>query len=461
MDERSIERTFELKREYFDDGNTKSYDFRIHKLQILKNVIKKYESEIMNSLYKDLHKSDFEAFTSEIGFVYDEINYAIKHLRSWMKPKRITTPLTVQPSKSYIYSEPLGVVLIVGAWNYPFQLIMAPLVGAIAAGNCAILKPSNQSKNVANIVEKIITEIFEDRYISVVQGPGSILGTMLIEKFRFDHIFFTGSQRVGKEVLRMAAVHLTPVTLELGGKSPAIVDKNTNLDLAAKRLTTSKYYNAGQTCVAPDYLLVHEDVKDAFLKIMIRYIKEFFGDNPIKSKDLGRIINEKRFDVLKGFLEDGNIIFGGETNREDKYIAPTLIDGIDLDSKIMQEEIFGPILPIISYRDIDEVIKIIRKNRYPLALYLFTNDKNLQDHIIEKIEFGGGCINNGLLHLINIKLPFGGVGNSGMGSYHGKYSFEVFSHKKSILKSHNNIDIPLRYPPYNKKKLTLAKKFMK
>lgn len=461
MDERSIERTFELKREYFDDGNTKSYDFRIHKLQILENVIKKYESEIMNSLYKDLHKSDFEAFTSEIGFVYEEINYAIKHLKSWMKPKRITTPLTVQPSKSYIYSEPLGVLLIVGPWNYPFQLIMAPLVGAIAAGNCAILKPSNQSKNVANIVEKIITEIFEDRYISVVQGPGSILGTMLIEKFRFDHIFFTGSQRVGKEVLRMAAVHLTPVTLELGGKSPAIVDKNTNLDLAAKRLTTSKYYNAGQTCVAPDYLLVHEDVKDAFLKIMIRYIKEFFGDNPIKSKDLGRIINEKRFDVLKGFLEDGNIIFGGETNIEEKYIAPTLIDVIDLDRKIMEEEIFGPILPIISYKDIDEVIKIIRKNRYPLALYLFTNDKKLEDFIIGKVEFGGGCINNGLLHLINIKLPFGGVGNSGMGSYHGKYSFEVFSHKKSILKSHNNIDIPLRYPPYNDKKLRLAKKFMK
>lgn len=220
MDERSIERTFELKREYFDDGNTKSYDFRIHKLQILKNAIKKYESEILNSLYKDLHKSDFEAFTSEIGFVYEEINYAIKHLKSWMKPKRITTPLTVQPSKSYIYSEPLGVVLIVGAWNYPFQLIMAPLVGAIAAGNCAILKPSNQSKNVANIVEKIITEIFEDRYISVVQGPGSILGTMLIEKFRFDHIFFTGSQRVGKEVLRTAAVHLTPVTLIVSRNTP-------------------------------------------------------------------------------------------------------------------------------------------------------------------------------------------------------------------------------------------------
>ncbi|MDR7857041.1 aldehyde dehydrogenase [Tissierella sp.] len=461
MDDISIKEAFNLKREYFDNGNTKSYDFRFHKLQILKDAIKRYELEIVDALYKDLHKSDFEAFTSEIGFVYDEINYIMKHLKSWMKPKKVATPVTTYPAKSYLYSEPLGVVLIVGPWNYPFHLLMAPLVGAIAAGNCAILKPSNQANNTAKVVEKIITEIFDEEYISVIQGPGSILGNMLIEKFRFDHIFFTGSERVGKEVLKMAAAHLTPVTLELGGKSPAIVDKNTNLDLAAKRLTTAKYYNAGQTCVAPDYLLVHEDVKEDFLKIMIKYIKDFFGDNPRESKDLGRIINEKRFDVLKGFLDEGHVIVGGESNREEKYIAPTIIDGIDLDSAIMQEEIFGPILPVMTYKDTDQIIKVVRKNRYPLALYLFTNDKELEDFIIERIEFGGGCINNGLLHLLNSKLPFGGVGNSGMGNYHGRYSFDRFSHKKSILKSHKNIDMPLRYPPYSEGQLNLVKKVMK
>ena len=378
-----------------------------------------------------------------------------------MKPKKVSTPLVLQPSTSYIYSEPLGVTLIIGPWNYPFQLLLAPLVGSIAAGNCAILKPSDQTKHTSDLVEKIISETFAEEYISVVQGPGAMVGPMLIEKFRFDHIFFTGSPSVGKKIAAMAAQHLTPVTLELGGKSPVIVDKDANIDVAAKRLTWAKFFNAGQTCVCPDYLLVHESIKDEFINKLKFYIKEFFGDKPIESESFGRIVNEKRFDVLKAFLDEGNIVIGGESDKNSKFISPTIIDGITLDSKIMLEEIFGPLLPVMTYSDIKEVVSIIRKNRYPLALYLYTNNKQIEDFIIENIEFGGGCINNGMLHLANSKLPFGGVGNSGMGRYHGVDSFDTFSHKKSILKTKECIDPALRYAPYSDKKLNTTKAFFK
>ncbi|HEY5561567.1 MAG TPA: aldehyde dehydrogenase [Clostridiaceae bacterium] len=461
MDELIIEKSFNMKRRFFDDGNTRSYDFRITQLKKLKTVIKKNEKEILEALYLDLHKSAFEAFTSEIGIIYEEINFTINHLKSWMSLEKVPVPIVLLPSKGYIYSEPLGVALIIGPWNYPFQLLFAPLIGAISSGNCAMLKPSDQSKHISNLVSKIISETFQEEYVSVVQGPGAMLGPMLIDKFRFDHIFFTGSAAIGRKILAMASNHLTPVTLELGGKSPVIVHKDANIDVAAKRITWSKYFNAGQTCVCPDYLLIHESIKDEFLDKMKFYIKEFFGDKPIESESFGRIINEKRFDILKGLFDEGDIIIGGESDRDSNFISPTIIDGINVDSKIMKEEIFGPILPVITYKDIHEVLDIVRRNRYPLALYLYTKNKDIENFILENIEFGGGCINNGLVHLANSTLPFGGVGNSGMGSYHGKCSFDVFSHKKSILKTGEWLDPPLRYAPYSKLKLDIAKKFFK
>ena len=461
MDELKIAKSFNMKRKFFDDGNTRSYEFRIENLKKLKNMIKVNEKNILEALYLDLHKSSFEAFVSEIGIMYEELNYTIKNLKTWMEPQRVSTPMILQPSTSHIYSEPLGVTLSIGPWNYPFHLIVAPLIGAIAAGDCAMIKPSNQTKHTSELVAKIIGETFNEEYISVVQGPGAMVGPMLIEKFNFDHIFFTGSTSVGKKILAMAAENLTPVTLELGGKSPVIVHKDANIDLSAKRLTWVKYFNAGQTCVCPDYLLVHESIKDEFINKMKFYINEFFGDNPVESENFGRIVNEKRFDILEGFLQEGTIVIGGQSDRSEKYISPTIIDGIDLDSKIMKEEIFGPILPVMTYENIKEVVGVIRKNRYPLSLYLFTKDSDIEEFIIENIEFGGGCINNGMVHLTNSKLPFGGVGNSGMGRYHGRDSFDTFSHKKSIIKTKDWPDPALKYPPYNDKKLNMVKKFYK
>ncbi len=452
---------FYKKREFFDTGYTKSYSFRITQLRKLKSAIEKYEKDILSALYKDLHKSAFESYTAEIGLVYEEINYAIKNLKKWIKAKRVEGAITTMPSRSYIYPEPLGVVLIIGPWNYPFQLILAPLVGAIAAGNCVVIKPSNQSVHTSAIIEKIIKETFPKKYISVVQGPGSRVVPSLIKNYPFNHIFFTGSPKIGKEVLRLASYHLSPVTLELGGKSPAIVHKGSNLDLAAKRIVAGKYYNAGQTCIAPDYLLVHEDVKARLISHLIDYIKQFYGDNPQASKDYGRIINKNRFNTLIKYLENGKILYGGHSDPDDLYIEPSLLECKDLNKAIMKDEIFGPLLPIISYKKIEDVITIVRRNRYPLALYLFTNNKAIERYIIKGIEFGGGCINNSLLHVINPRMPFGGVGSSGMGSYHGKYSFDTFSHYKSVLKAHAHHDMPLRYPPYSDKILKIVKKFMK
>lgn len=454
-----IEQSFQSKRAFFDAGNTRSIDFRIEQLYKLKSVIKKYENEILEALFLDMHKPKFEAFTSEVGVMIEEINHTIKHLRKWAKPVRVKTPLVLHPSSSKIVYEPLGVVLIIGPWNYPFQLLFAPLVGAIAAGNTAMLKPSDNTKHTATIIEKLIKETFDDNYISVVLGPGAMVGPMLIEKYRFDHIFFTGSPGVGKQIMTMAAQHLTPVTLELGGKSPAIVDKNVNIQVVAKRLTWAKFFNAGQTCVAPDYLLVHKDIKDAFVKEIIKNIKLFYGTDPENSLYLTHIVNERRFDVLTHYLTQGNILSGGRYNREKRFIEPTLIDGVTLNDNIMQEEIFGPILPIITYTSKQEIVDIVRKNRYPLACYIFSSSTEFQNFIVDTIEFGGGAINNALVHLANPDLPFGGVGNSGMGNYHGKKSFEVMSHAKSIIKTSTFIDIALRYAPYNESKMKWARRF--
>lgn len=453
----NIENSFELKRKYFDNGHTKDYGFRIEQLRKLKEMIKKNEKAITTALYKDLHKPAFEAFTSEIGILFEEINFAIKHLKKWMKPKRVSTPISIAPSVSRIYPEPLGVVLIIGPWNYPFQLILAPLIGAISAGNCAILKPSDQSRNVSDVIARIISQTFEEQYISVVQGPGAMLGPMLIERFRFDHIFFTGSASVGRKISEMAAKTLTPVTLELGGKSPAIVDKDANIDISAKRLVWAKFFNAGQTCVCPDYLLVHECIKDEFVKRMEHYIEEFFGKEPENSESFGRIINDKRFDILCTYLEDVHIITGGRINKTTRYIEPTLIDEVSPSSKLMSEEIFGPILPIATFKTREENVETVRNNRYPLALYLFTGSRQTERFYINNIEFGGGCINNGIIHLVNSRVPFSGVGYSGMGRYHGKYSFETFTHFKSVVSTKTFFDPSIRYAPYSNKKLKFAK----
>ncbi len=448
------------KRNFFESGKTRKYEFRIEQLKKLKNSIKEYEDDIIKAMKIDLGKPTFEAFTSEIGILYEELNIAIKNLSSWMKKKSVSTPIFLFPSKSYILPEPKGVVFIISPWNYPFQLAISPLIGAIAAGNCALVKPSNQSKATEEIIFKLISETFDDNYISVLRGPGSKVVEPLIDNYNFDHIFFTGSVGVGKKILKHSAKHLTPTTLELGGKSPSIVFKDADLEEAAKKITWAKYYNLGQTCVAPDYLLVHEDVKEELIEKIKKYIVFYHGEDPVKSENLGKLINEKRFDRLLEIMK-GDIIYGGKSIREKLFIYPTIIDNVGLDDPIMSEEIFGPILPIISFKDKEEIISIVRKNKYPLALYLFTEDRAIEDYILQNIQFGGGCINDAISHLVNPKLPFGGIGTSGKGQYHAKYSFDTFSHMKSIFKSGKIFQTNLKYPPYTDLKLKLARFFMK
>lgn len=454
-----MDNIYNEKREFFNSANTLEYDFRLKQLKNLRDTIKSKESNIIKALKLDLKKPKFEAYTGEVGIVYQELNHAIKNLKSWMKAKKVSTPLYLQPSRSYIYPQAKGVVLIISPWNYPFQLAISPLVGAIAAGNTIIIKPSNKSTYTSQIIGEIIRESFPEEYISVLEGPGSEVVDPLIKSYKFDHIFFTGSIPVGKNIMKLAAKHLTPVTLELGGKSPLIVHRDADLDNAAKKITWSKFYNAGQTCISPDYLLVDKSIKGELVKKIKEYILKYYGQD--KKDNLSRIINKDRFNKLIDLMNDGNILEGGKYDIEDRYISPTLIDGVGLDDNIMKEEIFGPILPILEYEDINEVREIISHNPDPLALYLFTRDRDLEEYIIENISFGGGCINHAISHLINPNLPFGGVGYSGMGQYHSKYSFDEFSHEKSIFKSPGKLEPNLIYPPYSDRKLKIAKQFMK
>ncbi|KGG80501.1 aldehyde dehydrogenase [Caloranaerobacter azorensis H53214] len=453
-----IKELIDRQRKYFERGITLDINFRINMLKVLKSAIIENEKLILKALKEDLNKSDFEGYETEIGIILDEIGYIIKNLRYWTKPKRVKTPITQFISKSYIYSEPYGVTLIIAPWNYPFQLVMAPLIGSISAGNCSIIKPSEYSPNTSKIISKIISDNFEEEFIAVVEGGIEVNKALLEEKF--DYIFFTGSVNIGKIVMEAASKHLTPITLELGGKSPCIVDEDADVELAAKRIVWGKFLNAGQTCVAPDYLYLHKNIKDDFIKNAIKFIKEFFGENPLKSEDYPRIVNIKHFNRLKNLLKDGDVLCGGDFNEEKLYIAPTIIDNITWEDSIMQEEIFGPILPILMFEKLDEVIKIVNIHPKPLALYYFSNNKEKQGRVIREISFGGGCINDTIVHLATPYLPFGGVGNSGMGNYHGKASFDTFSHKKSVLKKSNLIDISLRYPPY-KNKINLLKKILK
>jgi len=456
----NIEMVLEKQRNYFNSGATRDLDFRIDKLSTLKRSIVKNEKQILEALWVDLHKSEFEAYATEIGIILDEINFAIKHLKSWSKTKKVRTPLTNFLSSSYIYSEPYGVSLIISPWNYPFQLLISPLIGSIAAGNCAMLKPSENSPSTTEVIIKVIEECFTEEFVCVVEPFGGKESSEALLKEEFDYIFFTGSVPVGKIVMEAASKHLTPVTLELGGKSPCIVDKDADVKLAAKRIAWGKFLNAGQTCVAPDYILVHQSVKVDLLTGIIGYIKEFFGENPANSNDFPRIINERQFDRLLGLLDRGNIVTGGEYSKIEKYIAPTIIDNVSWNDPIMLDEIFGPVLPILEFENLEEVIKMVNSRPKPLALYYFSTNKKNQERIIEMISYGGGCINDTIMHVASPYLPFGGVGSSGMTAYHGKGSYDVFSHKKSVIKKSNLIDVKIRYAPYNDK-IKLLKKLMK
>lgn len=444
-------------RSSFDTRKTRPEAWRRGQLQRLKAMIEENESAINQALHADLGKSGFEARMTETGTVLSEIRHTLSHLKGWMKPRKVSTPLANQPGRSRILPEPLGVVLIMSPWNYPVNLVLTPLIGAIAAGNCAVLKPSEISSNTAELLGRLIPAYMDPDAIRVIQG-GPETSTELLEQ-RFDHIFFTGSEAIGKIVMTAAAKHLTPVTLELGGKSPCIIHEDCDLEVAARRVAWGKFLNAGQTCIAPDYVLVQEKVRDAFIDQLRASIEAFFGEDPKASPDYPRIVNERHFDRVAGLIADGDIAAGGETDRDIKFIAPTILTGVDPEAKVMQQEIFGPVLPIMTYRSIDEAVGFITARPRPLALYLFTNAQDIQDQVMAQTSSGGACINDVVMHLAVPELPFGGVGTSGMGAYHGRASFDTFSHAKAVLTKTSHLDVKLRYPPFSKIKLRLLKWF--
>jgi aldehyde dehydrogenase (NAD+) len=447
-------------RAYFESGATQSYEFRKAQLQKLKDAVIKHEQEIFDAIYKDLRKSKEECYITENGFFLTELSLTIKKLDSWMKYERVSTNLINFTSKSFIVSEPLGVVLIISPWNYPFNLMMTPLIGAIAAGNCVVMKPSELAPATEAVMKKIIESTFEIKYILYEEGDGATVVPELMNNFIFDHVLYTGSTAVGKIIYALAAKNLVPVTLELGGKSPCIVEADADIKVAAKRIAMAKFSNAGQTCVAPDYVLVHETVKDELINEMKKAIVQFFGDNAQKTEAFGRIINERQFERLEKYLSNGKLLVGGKIDKSDLYIEPTLLEINDINDAVMQAEIFGPILPIISFKEKAEASAIIKVHKNPLAFYIFTSSSENEKKWLQTLPAGGGCINNATLHLSNHHLPFGGRGASGTGSYHGKFSFDTFSHKKSVLKTPTWLDPSVKYPPF-KGRLGLFKKIFK
>ena len=447
----------EKQREFFEQGATKKLEFRISMLKKLQHALRTKESLLMDAMKQDMNKSGYEVYMTEIGIVLEELRFHIRHLPKWTREKRVPTPLAQFPGRSYITKVPYGVVLIMSPWNYPIQLCLSPLIGAISAGCTALVKPSNYAPATSHALAQIIGEIYPQHYIAVIEGGREQNAELLKEKY--DYIFFTGSPSVGKLVMESAAKHLTPITLELGGKSPVIVHKDANLKIAARRIAFGKVLNAGQTCVEPDYLLIHADCKEVFVKEYQAAIHEFFPDG--KMSDMNVIINEKHFERVCGLLKSGEVVLGGEIDSERRFIAPALLDHVPFDSPIMQEEIFGPILPMISYTDLSECIRYIIGKPKPLALYLFTKDKEVEKQVLDRCTFGGGCINDTIIHLANSHLGFGGVGESGMGNYHGKKSFDTFTHERSIVKQGTLIDIPIRYRPYTSSKSRILRIFLK
>ncbi|MCP2033278.1 aldehyde dehydrogenase (NAD+) [Planomicrobium sp. HSC-17F08] len=447
----TVEQMINEQRDFFYTGATKSVSFRKAQLERLKQAIKVHENEILHALKLDLGKSEFEAYATEVGFILDSIGYMSKHLDNWMEPEQVKTPLHLQPAKSFVIREPYGSVLIIGPFNYPFQLIMEPLIGAIVGGNCAIVKPSETTPNVTKVIRTIIEEAFPSYYIRVVEGEREEV-TALIHA-SFDYIFFTGSVNVGKVIMKAASERLTPITLELGGKSPAIVDQTANLDLAVKRIAWGKLMNTGQTCVAPDYVCVHESVKEEFMKKLIKTIRSFYGKDALKSPDYGRIVSVQHFDRLAEIIkkESANIVTGGGMDRNERYIEPVVLDNINWDSPSMEDELFGPILPVITYNDLPALLRQIRKLPKPLSAYMFSENERATNFFLEELPFGGGCINDTVSHVGSVYLPFGGVGTSGVNSYHGKTSFETFTHAKSILKKSTKLSTNVLFPPYGNK----------
>ena len=444
------------QKTFFNSHATKDLDFRKAQLQKLKKVVKSNEKLLYDAIYQDFGKSEFETFGTEISFIYKDIDYYLKNLKSFAKPKSVLTNIVNQMGSSKIVFEPLGNCLVIGAWNYPYQLTLTPVIAAIAAGNTCMIKPSELPENTMKAMAKLINENFDPQFLYVVEG--GVEETTAILKLRFDKIFFTGSPRVGKIVYKAAAEHLTPVTLELGGKSPAFVTEKADLQIAAKRIVWGKFINAGQTCVAPDYLYVAENIKAKFLKVLIEEIKKRnYTDNV---DHYCKIINERNFDRLEKMIDREKVVFGGETIREKRYISPTVLDNVTWEDAVMQEEIFGPILPILTYKNLETAMQTVVEGEKPLSAYLFSNDAKEQELFTEKLSFGGGCINDTLMHLSNDRLPFGGVGNSGIGHYHGKFGFEAFSHQKAILKKSNYLEPELKYPPYSDAKLNILKKLL-
>jgi aldehyde dehydrogenase (NAD+) len=452
----SLINRLEKMRQYFNSNVTKAYEFRKDQLKKLKISILNHEEDLYDALFKDLKKSREETWVTETGMVISELNAAIRSLRSWMKPERVATNLLNLPSRSRVMREPLGVVLIIGPWNYPFQLLINPLIGAIAAGNCVVLKPSEFAPATDAVMKKIIEDVFPPEYILYVQGDGVTVIPEMVNNFSFDHIFYTGSTTVGKIIYKMAAERLVPVTLELGGKSPCIVESDANIKVAARRIAMTKFSNAGQMCVAPDYVLVHSSVKNKLVDALKETLPKFFGEKPEESYNYGKIINEKQFSRISNYLSNGVKVFGGRTDKEKLFIEPTILTDIPPGAAVMNDEIFGPVLPVISFNTTEEAKAIIMQHPNPLALYIYTSSNKKEKEWLGAIPAGGACVNNSSWHLTNHHLPFGGRGFSGTGCYHGKYSFDTFSHKKAVMKTPTWFDPNIKYPPF-KGKLKLFK----
>lgn len=454
-----IEELVKKQREFFSSGETFDIAYREKALYKLEQAILKYEDRLYDALKKDLGKSRAESYMCEVGLTLSELRYVRKHVRAWSRGRSVLTPLAQFHAKSFTVQEPYGVVLVMSPWNYPVLLTLEPLIGALAAGNCCVVKPSAYSPATSEVMAALLREAFPETYVAVVEGGRKENQSLLEQKF--DYIFFTGGVHVGRLVMEKASAHLTPVTLELGGKSPCIIDRTANLRLAARRLVFGKYLNCGQTCVAPDYVLVERGVQEEFLRLVKKEIKKQFGKHPLRNPSYGKMVNRKHFDRVLNLIDREKLVCGGESDGKTLQIAPTVLQGVTEKDAVMQEEIFGPVMPVLTVEDMEEAYAFVKNRPQPLALYIFTSDKQTEQRFLKEVPFGGGCVNDTIIHLATSNMGFGGVGNSGMGSYHGKKSFETFSHEKSIVKKYTWLDLPMRYQPYNRMKEKLVRMFVK